>query len=410
MNAMSVKAVGYALVASVASAVLLGLVFLGYWSLAGPAESRDLYVPGREFRAAVGQARAEGEQLVVSGFEGVSPRRQAVLSLRRQLDSEAYRFLTIDMSQLPSGMAATVFWRKSGQAQGDALYSQPVPANVAGATTLDMTRNPAWMGPLAEIGLLLAGDPESRELHFSGISLAGGGVGPALGSLLTQWTGFRRFDQTTINRVSATFTAGALSPIPVAAVWAGLALLLVLVAGWLGKAAPRITYLLVVLIVWVTLDLLWQRQLTAQLQLSQQLFQGRSVAERHRRDFDSALYDYAQQLKSSGLPATPARLFMLHNSRGHNFQRLKLQYYLLPHNIYNLGTLPPEGAVREGDYILALVPVPGLEFHGGRSLLRWRGGGRVPATLEHSHPMGKLFRIAADPPGSPEPGAGARPR
>ncbi|MCB1729143.1 MAG: hypothetical protein KDI21_01570 [Halieaceae bacterium] len=410
MNAMSVKAVGYALVASVASAVLLGLVFLGYWSLAGPAESRDLYVPGREFRAAVGQARAEGEQLVVSGFEGVSPRRQAVLSLRRQLDSEAYRFLTIDMSQLPSGMAATVFWRKSGQAQGDALYSQPVPANVAGATTLDMTRNPAWMGPLAEIGLLLAGDPESRELHFSGISLAGGGVGPALGSLLTQWTGFRRFDQTTINRVSATFTAGALSPIPVAAVWAGLALLLVLVAGWLGKAAPRITYLLVVLIVWVTLDLLWQRQLTAQLQLSQQLFQGRSVAERHGRDFDSALYDYAQQLKSSGLPATPARLFMLHNSRGHNFQRLKLQYYLLPHNIYNLGTLPPEGAVREGDYILALVPVPGLEFHGGRSLLRWRGGGRVPATLEHSHPMGKLFRIAADPPGSPEPGAGARPR
>ncbi|MCP5190099.1 MAG: hypothetical protein H6988_06850 [Pseudomonadales bacterium] len=407
---MSVKAVGYALVASVASAVLLGLVFLGYWSLAGPAESRDLYVPGREFRAAVGQARAEGEQLVVSGFEGVSPRRQAVLSLRRQLDSEAYRFLTIDMSQLPSGMAATVFWRKSGQAQGDALYSQPVPANVAGATTLDMTRNPAWMGPLAEIGLLLAGDPESRELHFSGISLAGGGVGPALGSLLTQWTGFRRFDQTTINRVSATFTAGALSPIPVAAVWAGLALLLVLVAGWLGKAAPRITYLLVVLIVWVTLDLLWQRQLTAQLQLSQQLFQGRSVAERHGRDFDSALYDYAQQLKSSGLPATPARLFMLHNSRGHNFQRLKLQYYLLPHNIYNLGTLPPEGAVREGDYILALVPVPGLEFHGGRSLLRWRGGGRVPATLEHSHPMGKLFRIAADPPGSPEPGAGARPR
>ena len=409
MNAMSVKAVGYALVASVASAVLLGLVFLGYWSLAGPAESRDLYVPGREFRAAVGQARAEGEQLVVSGFEGVSPRRQAVLSLRRQLDSEAYRFLTIDMSQLPSGMAATVFWRKSGQAQGDALYSQPVPANVAGATTLDMTRNPAWMGPLAEIGLLLAGDPESRELHFSGISLAGGGVGPALGSLLTQWTGFRRFDQTTINRVSATFTAGALSPIPVAAVWAGLALLLVLVAGWLGKAAPRITYLLVVLIVWVTLDLLWQRQLTAQLQLSQQLFQGRSVAERHGRDFDSALYDYAQQLKSSGLPATPARLFMLHNSRGHNFQRLKLQYYLLPHNIYNLGTLPPEGAVREGDYILALVPVPGLEFHGGRSLLRWDEGAPVSATLEHSHPMGKLFRVAADPAAPPEPVTGARP-
>ena len=257
--------------------------------------------------------------------------------------------------------------------------------------------------------MLLAGDPESRELHFSGISLAGRGIGPALGSLLTQWTGFRRFDQTSINRLSATFTAGALSPIPVAAMWAGLALLLVLVAGWLGKAAPRITYLLVVLTVWVTLDLLWQRQLSAQLKLSQQLFQGRSMTERHERDFDSALYDYAQQLKSSGLPATSARLFMLHNSQGHNFQRLKLQYYLLPHNIYNLSILPPEGAVREGDYILALVPVPGLEFHGGRSLLRWDEGAPVPATLEHSHPMGKLFRVAADPAAPPAPVTGARP-
>ncbi|MCB1847505.1 MAG: hypothetical protein KDI04_09000 [Halieaceae bacterium] len=409
MNAMSAKAVGYALAAVAASGALLALVFLGYWSLTGPAEPRDLYVPGKEFRAAVGQARVEGEQLVVSGFEGASPRRQAVLSLRRQLDSEAYRLLTIHMSQLPPGMAATVFWRKSGQALGDALYSQPVPANVAGAATLDMTRNPGWRGPLAEIGLLLAGDPGSRELHFSGLSLVDRGVGPALGSLLTQWTGFHRFDQTSINRLSATFTAGTLSPIPVAAVWAGLALLLVLVAGWLGKAAPRITYLLVVLTVWVSLDLLWQRQLSAQLQLSQQLFQGRSVAERHRRDFDSALYDYAQQLKSGGLPDTPARLFMLHNSQGHNFQRLKLQYYLLPHNIYNLSVLPPEGAVREGDYILALVPVPGLEFHGGRSLLRWDEGAPVSATLEHSHPMGKLFRVAADPAAPPEPVTGARP-
>jgi hypothetical protein len=224
-------------------------------------------------------------------------------------------------------------------------------------------------------------------------------VGPALGSLLTQWAGFRSFDQATINRLAATFSVGAPSPLMVAALWAAVSLLFVLVAGLLGKAAPRVTWLLVVLMTWVALDLLWQRQLSAQLQLSQHLFQGRSMAERHERDFDSALYDYAQQLKSGGLPATPARLFILHNSRGHNFQRLKLQYYLLPHNIYNLDTLPPAGAVREGDYILALVPVPGLEFHAGRSLLRWGGGDPVPATLEHTHPMGKLFRLA-DVPGT----------
>ena len=51
--------------------------------------------------------------------------------------------------------------------------------------------------------------------------------------------------------------------------------------------------------------------------------------------------------------------------------------------------------MREGDYILALQPLPGVEYHAGRSLLRWGGGVPVPATLEHSHPLGKLFRIGA---------------
>jgi hypothetical protein len=225
MNAMSAKAVGYALAAMTASAVVLALVFLGYWSFVGSSEPRALAVPGKDFSPVVGQARVAGEQLVVSGLEGASPRRQAVLSLRRQLDSDAYRFLTIHISQLPPGLAATVYWRKSGQEHGDTPYSQPVPANVPGATTLDMALNPGWTGPLAEIGLLLAGETESLPIHFSGISLAGGGVGPALGSLLTQWAGFRSFDQATINRLAATFSVGALSPLMVAALWAAVFML-----------------------------------------------------------------------------------------------------------------------------------------------------------------------------------------
>jgi hypothetical protein len=50
-------------------------------------------------------------------------------------------------------------------------------------------------------------------------------VGPALGSLLTQWAGFRSFDQATINRLAATFSVGALSPLMVAALWAAVFML-----------------------------------------------------------------------------------------------------------------------------------------------------------------------------------------
>lgn len=390
---MSAKTVGYALAAVMAGAMALALCFLGYQWTVGPVDARTVYLPGKDFKSVVGQSQIDGDRRVVTGLVGESPRRQAVLSLEHQLDSDEYRYVTVDSSQLPPQLEVTLFWREPAEKQGDGLFSQPLPSDVTGLITMDMGLNPAWGGRLSEIGLLLLGDSDSLPVSLAGITLQGEGIGSAAGSLLTQWTGFRRFDQATVNRLLATFSPGAASPVPLAALWAAISLSLLLAWRLAGKLVPRHTGVLVVLIVWIALDLLWQRQLSAQLTFSQHLFQGRSMAARHARDIDRGLYEYAMELKERGLPASPARLFILHNSYGHNYQRLKMQYYLLPHNIYNLTTLPPGDALREGDYVLALQPLPGVEFHSVRSLLRWAGGPPLAVTLEHSHPMGKLFRI-----------------
>ena len=70
----------------------------------------------------------------------------------------------------------------------------------------------------------------------------------------------------------------------------------------------------------------------------------------------TALYKYVERLKVEVLPADPSRIFILRKSvvRGHEYLRLRTQYHLLPHNVYNFGAKPKRKAVREGDFILAL--------------------------------------------------------
>ena len=70
------------------------------------------------------------------------------------------------------------------------------------------------------------------------------------------------------------------------------------------------------------------------------LFSGKTMHERHLADEDSEFYSYAKRLKAEVLPAKPSRIFILHESLEHDYERLKTQFYLLPHNIYNYGRFP----------------------------------------------------------------------
>lgn len=121
----------------------------------------------------------------------------------------------------------------------------------------------------------------------------------------------------------------------------------------------------------VGLYLLWQGELETQLNETTYLFAGKTQHEKHLAETDSELYSYAQHLKGEVLPKPCVRIFLLHNSRGHNYTRLRTQLHLLPHNIYNYGRRPQIKHTRPGDYILVLGTIPGLNFNPKRSILTW---------------------------------------
>ena len=185
-----------------------------------------------------------------------------------------------------------------------------------------------------------------------------------------------------------------MSPVVVAAAWSALAALLLLLTGLLQGRVQLIALGGAFLVPWLALDLLWQNKLSTQLALTKAQFAGKTVAEKHLADIDGDIYQYITRLKEEVLPAESARLVILHNSYSHNFERLKAQYYLLPHSAYNFGRVPPKRGVGTVDYILILGDLPAVSYSESMGALIWKKGKRVlPVERVDADPMGSLYRI-----------------
>ena len=149
-----------------------------------------------------------------------------------------------------------------------------------------------------------------------------------------------------------------------------------------------------ILIAWLALDALWQRELMGQLRETRLVFAGKTVTEKHLQAEDQELYRFAMRVKSSLPEKEVARVFILRQGSGHNFRRLKTQYYLLPHNTFNYGRYPRKRALRPGDFVLAIDSIDGLVYDVESGLLRWPDSA-VAADLVHSESIGDLYRIRA---------------
>jgi len=91
-------------------------------------------------------------------------------------------------------------------------------------------------------------------------------------------------------------------------------------------------------------------------------------------------------------------ILLLHNSKGHNLARLKLQYYLLPHNIYNFNYLPPAEDSGRVDFVILLgnSPPETIEARGRRL---YRDGNSIGVELVNTDDMGYVFRVTDVPGG-----------
>lgn len=323
-------------------------------------------------------------------------RRQTIVPLSRiGFEAEKYPVLRYHAEGWSPGLKIALYWRST--ASPDTTRFMVLPQTLLPGTTLTLEHHPWWKGRITHLGFLLLGGVTGNQVIIRDVAFSSPTRENPTRAMVSDWSTLRKWSMASINSAGDTARHSRLSPTLVGASWAGLALLLY-VSWSLGRfrGKPKTCMaeglLLLIMIPWLMLHGRWQLNFWAQLQETHQLYSGKSQEEKHQLAEDADIYRYAQILKNNLLPQTPARIIILHKDF-RSYQRLKMQYYLLPHNSYNYDSFPQATYLREGDYILALGSIPGLHFIPGTNRLKWTRGRSIGVQRLDESPMGTLYRV-----------------
>ena len=358
-------------------------------AVTAPAASAAYRIEGAELIApATATWTRSGGNVLISGWSG----NEAALRRPTNLAAADYRFARVSMRGAEPSQRIFLGW-KAATEDGEAHAFAYVPWTGRSAVTIALPDD--WQGRILELALGIRGQP-GQAIQVASVSLLSDTPAAQLAALRDRALAYTSWDFRSSNNIAASTRGHWLSPVS----FAGLLATALIVLGVLGcrVAGARIRGLGLFVAVtlgclWLALDLLWQRRLMLQVAVTRETFAGLAGAERALADEDAWLYRLAQQL-APHIPLDPLhRLFLVHESEGHNFERLKLQYHLLPRNTYNFGDrLPAMGTYRTGDHVLLLGRVNGIVFDEKRGQLV-DPEHALSATLIRTAGSARLFRL-----------------
>ena len=392
-------AFAHALGALTLAALLLvaGFAIYASWQTPeGANTSLSRTIKGRDLVARMGQVETDGDAVIITGMQNYQDREHALVTQLTNFRAENYPYVRYELDGINAGQLAKLLWRTARDPQQ--LFTTPIPRNFERTSTFKLTNNADWRGTITEIGIHLDGGLRDTPVGIAQLTLEPYSWQGMLAAAWSEWTSFRGWTGRSINFLKGTPGppgSETLSPALAAAMWAAIAMLLLYLSTRRSKRDNFAAYGAAVLVPWIALDLLWQQELNTQLEETKYLFSGKTPHQRHMVDIDSQFYSFASRLKQEVLPPENQRIFLLHDSEGLVFERLKTQYYLLPHNVYNYGRFPKPRATRPGDYILVLGVVPGLVFDDTAQLLRWGKNKKLRVELVDKDEKGSLYRAMA---------------
>ncbi|MFT4518023.1 MAG: hypothetical protein ACI9JM_000400 [Halioglobus sp.] len=399
-----------ALLALFLSGLILLAAFASYTSSEipeGANRDHETVITGSSMRAIAGTAEAQGEQLRITGWEPQGEDHRAIAVSSTRFRAENYPLVSTQLDGDYPGPMLRLVWRTATDGGMNAVVLNRTDD---GSSRVYMANHPQWRGSVVEIGIYSVTRDTDQKFAITRLTLEPHSWRGVLSSYLTSWTAYRGWTLRSVNFLYGTADVFAQSPVEVVAIWCMLAIGLLLLVSRVTSGAGLVAdggssrpdrgsaIVGVVLIAWVSLDLLWQKELTARLEATTATFAGKTLHEKHLVDIDGYLYSYIKRISEEVLPEKPARIILLHDSTKHNFQRLKSGYYLLPHNVYNFGKRPPKQGLRKGDYILSLGDSDKVEFNAKKStLIGNRGKPPLSVRILDEDPMGTLYQLTADP-------------
>ncbi|MDZ7790907.1 MAG: hypothetical protein U5L08_10525 [Xanthomonadales bacterium] len=377
----------------------LGLGLVALWSLLPLAypksfdtgdASEPLLLSGRDLVRApavawLSDAKGDLSKLTVHPGQGVF--RAGV-----EFDANRYPQLLLDITRLSSNTSVYLLWRTVESP--DEVSLSELHGISEGASWHSLAEREDWRGTISEIALM-ADRGRPRTMLILSSAVFHGATRKALAERSwSQWTRFDPWKMSSPNRYPGARGDVILYPTAAFSAWSCVSLLIFLLVGWamrMSRPAFAAGALMILFLPWVGLDRLWQSQLDRQVDATRDQFGGLTQARKHERELDAGIQRYAARIAQVLPTGADDRVFILQDSRGHNFWRLRLQFHLLPSNIYNFGhELLPE--MQSGDYAVLLGEFGDLRFDATSGLLR-DGEQAWQAQLIDRHRYGRVFRL-----------------
>lgn len=384
---------GQALLSLALSAVILLLVYvLTVTGLPEPHGIGPVSYSGHDFAPRIGSIQKLDAFRIELGSPDTSEEDRFLLTRRSSVDASDFPFLRLSATGIHAKQAVYLIWRSRDNPEQ--LSHARIPWSGGNRSYLNLANHPQWTGQIIEIGLDIYSSAKHTAITIESLALLPRTGSSQLATVWSEWRLIQPWTLRSINFLRGTTVGPLLSPTLTAAAWSGLSVVILLVVSALARRRVVVPVVIAVLIPWVVLDLSWQRYLGFQLQAAKHDFSGKSMHEKHLAEADSALYRYAVRLKQQVLPDSISRIFILHRLKGHQLQRLKIQYHLLPNNIYNFGKYPLDEHVQAGDFIMVLGNIPDLEYSPQDQALRWENDKALPVTLIDQDEQGMLYQVA----------------
>ncbi|KZX58402.1 hypothetical protein A3709_02770 [Halioglobus sp. HI00S01] len=348
---------------------------------------------GTDLVPRMGKALPQDKALRITELaSGVDER--AIFSRRTRLQAADYPFLETTIADRHPGAHMYFIWR-TARAPEEVFYLPIYWTNDKPQLKL-LAKHEEWRGTITEIGIDVYGELRGQGPLVSALTLQPNSAPHLLRAIWAEWTAFRVWTQKSAHHLKGTPPRQTQSVTAAMAAWAGTAVLLLVLLGFARHRHSPVACAAAVLIPWLALDLLWQKNLNTQLDETRYLFAGKTQHEKHLADREHELYSYGLHLKVNVLPTPGVRIFLLNKGPIRDYRRLRMQYYLLPHNVFNFGWYPRPDKLQDGDYLLVLDEVKGLRFNADHSELRWPKNKSIPVELVDEGEFAQLYRYRGE--------------
>ncbi|WP_157976709.1 hypothetical protein [Parahaliea mediterranea] len=358
-------------------------------STAAPARLYE--IAGNHFRPLkFGDGGFQNASVVISGLKD----GEAILEARVSVRAEQFPLISLETRGMHPGLDLVLFWRTD---QNSGVTNQvELEVSQSGNYWYNLANDSNWKGLVTTVALGVYGDLREEPFLLEKMAFHSFSSSGIAASVWGQWTAFSGWSQRSINNLTTVFGGGSVNAAPVLASWALLGMALTAMLSWVFKAKIVLSCVIAGAVPWLVFDGMWQSSLNAQLHEIRLTYSGKSDEEKHLVAPDAVYYKYAKRLKDERLPSEPSRIFLLSKREGHDYERLKIQYYLLPHNIYNYGLIPPHQYVRSGDYLLLIGEHDPVYYNEEKGFIAWLRGITIPVEPVDYDQIGTLYKVVGD--------------